>query len=351
MHVTVPFPLQVMVVRTIQFTARFFTITSTALTAGTLECCCSMDGWHEEVWEEEDEMEVEKFWVPAKGYLGRCDYRGLDGNDADFNFEDGCEDVDEIIPEGQYPLADQCWTVDHFAHPAWVAETPSYSTLSLEVLSCEGDECSIKLSGREPEGAWLLASESVPSTEPSVIEEIEDCMYVHGMMLPGEPEMLEFAYLQRDMRPSEVSLTYQGCYKNKSGRRSGFVDGPIDDESTLHDCVWVALEEGFTTVGLQSPNKHEEDGFVDCYIGSKGVIGGTSRKHKQMADSKCKIEDWTPEAYEQSFEFHGGRREAAVYNIEHSGARMVNVGAGKTVYVQVLDPVTCTLSQVFTVSN
>jgi hypothetical protein len=86
---------------------------------------------------------------------------------------------------------------------------------------------------------------------------------------------------------------YKGCYKDKSNRALKNMIGT----GNINECVKLAKEKGYDTVGLQFKNQ--------CWAGDQGKNGNDYDKHgKQTNSSECNISNvgaWTNVVYQKNF--------------------------------------------------
>ena len=316
---------------------------------GTITCCCGLD-------DRDDDGD----WAPAADFISRCDYRGLDANQASENFERGCgKNMLDFIPKGEFPDAEnKCWTLENFGHPnPEVLEAPPYTLPELSTTYCSSSGCTIDVTGRDTSKAMLMLS-PYPLEEPRMIDRIKGCREVHGVEVSEIGlEMtylrdLSFAMTDAQGGPVEVSVSYQGCYVDNWRRGLMSRVGML----TMQDCAYAAIKARYTMFSLQYPAGSSTDGVAECHIGDKGVLSDDgSTPYTKVDDSECKSEDWNPTFHDQEFTYNGAGWRNAVYNlvaldpsteIKFTYRWLPELPAGETVHVQVLDTESCALSSV-----
>lgn len=311
---------------------------------GTITCCCSTEG---RVYENEDDDEGR--WVPARDFVGRCDYRGLDGNDGRYDFEKGCGGDDAALIGKDDFNPGQCWEMNHFANPVQgVNDAPRYAPMTIEKLGCEMHEwftgCYFTINGRiAQDDAVLFVSSEPPLATARGPLSFDCCHYVEGMLLDSFHTEAKYTWdFDRDWSSKSMTVTYKRC--QKGSKKATFQYGPFPG-STLEDCAWKAMEYGAKTIALRNPGADSNNRQADCYVGDLGTVALDSKD--VLSDSSCKGQVWDPWAFDQRFTFNGGKTADAVYQVEHSDHAAFPIEPGQTAYIQVLDRLTCSVSPVY----
>uniref|UniRef100_A0A061SE82 Fucolectin tachylectin-4 pentraxin-1 domain-containing protein n=1 Tax=Tetraselmis sp. GSL018 TaxID=582737 RepID=A0A061SE82_9CHLO len=195
---------------------------------GNLVCCC---GEFATPTKTSGEPENNDAWVPATNLMERCDFRGVDGNNNQYNFDGGCGgDVnrDEYVdpsnfhtPE-QYKAAHTCWELKHFGvqpeffygeNPLRVTTsnpdiTPAYPVPTLDIIHCAGNAgdwngCLLYIEGRHDSNVVVLVSASY-TVQPRTLEHLDfmddkpwSCSHVEGVQV-GSASLRYFHFNELD---------------------------------------------------------------------------------------------------------------------------------------------------------
>eukprot|EP00873_Tetraselmis_striata_P042223 jgi/Tetstr1/462487/TSEL_007478.t1 len=225
---------------------------------GTLECCCgaevtpsNADGYPED----------RDAWKPAPNFIYRCDYRGPDGNNGNYNFDDGCggdvvsgdyTDPSNFISPADFKQAntDVCWETKHFGRqPVFysgpnplVATTanptafPPYPQPTVSLITCtnsaetpDWEGCLMYASGRSNSNlVVLISTEATP--EPRSLKHLD--------VWDDKPHACSDVH---NVRVGSANLEYHNFNElDSDGQQAGYVrvTPAFNDGDSVYIQVW-----------------------------------------------------------------------------------------------------------------
>eukprot|EP00951_Prasinocladus_malaysianus_P017032 scaffold133731_cov43-Prasinocladus_malaysianus.AAC.3 len=214
---------------------------------GTLECCCGERMTDFDA--PEGNPSDRDGWVPASNLMHRCDFRGADGNDGNFNFDGGCGgdvlqdawvDPELFLSPDEYAQQNTCWEMKHFGRqpyfhsgPNPIAVTtetplasPPYLMPSLDIVSCFTDDenwkgCLLYVTGRSNANLLVLVSTEA-TDEPRTVDRIDSwddvvssCSYVDGVRV-GVKDLEYYHLHELDRNGAEANYVLASGYPTGS---------------------------------------------------------------------------------------------------------------------------------------
>ena len=200
---------------------------------GDLECCCGL--------EKRDE---DGDWAPAKNYISRCDYRGLNANNAAENFEGGCgRDMTEFYGKDEFPNAtEMCWELKNFGRPPNNVHVPApYAVPTVESPFCQGGEgdwtgCVIQVDSRSLGNAVVMVAPE--KVAPRMIDRLKYCEEVYDVEISEVGlQLIDYSHLDKHGHESDFVRLYM------APGQTAFIQVMDRETCTVSDTIQVDVPD------------------------------------------------------------------------------------------------------------